>query len=128
MNLASVHHVSSKLPKRYQPLNAIRYRANVYISGPPVFDEDDWTKAQIGKGNYHISCRTTRCKLPNVDPQTGIADRNEPSTTMLRYRVIDQGSKSACLGMQVTPLQDGEIRVGDSVAVLEKGEHLFLKE
>jgi uncharacterized protein YcbX len=66
--------------------------------------------------------------LPNVDPETGIVDRNEPGITMRKYRVIDKGSTSPCLGMQVTPLGDGRITVGDQIAVLERGEHLFLKE
>ncbi|KAH7121214.1 MOSC domain-containing protein [Dendryphion nanum] len=128
MNLASVHDVSSKLPKGYSPLNALRYRANVYLTGPPAFNEDEWKKARIGSLECHISCRTTRCKLPNVDPETAITDRNQPSTAMLKYRVIDDGSKCACLGMQVTPLADGGIKIGDEVKVLERGEHHFLKE
>ncbi|ORY03644.1 MOSC domain-containing protein [Clohesyomyces aquaticus] len=127
MNLASVHHVSSQLPRGSKPLNALRYRANVYITGPPAFDEDNWAKLRIGDGAYHISCRTTRCKLPNVDPETGIADRNEPGTTMRKYRVIDEGSQSACLGMQVTPLKEGDVAVGDRVEVLGRGKHYFLK-
>ena len=128
MNLAAVHDVSSRQPKGYKPLNALRFRPNVLFTGPPAFDEDDWKKARIGKESYHISCHTTRCKLPNVDPEMAIADRNEPNTTMRKYRVIDQGSKSPCLGMQVTPLTDGRIRVGDEIEVLERGDHLFLKE
>jgi uncharacterized protein YcbX len=98
------------------------------ITGPPPFQEDDWTEARFGSIMCHISCHTTRCKLPNVDPETGIADRNQPGTTMLKYRVIDKGSKAACLGMQVTPLEDGEITVGQGVTVLQTGEHFFLKE
>jgi uncharacterized protein YcbX len=109
-------------------LNALRFRPNVFITGPAAFNEDDWKKARMGDGLYHLSCRTTRCKLPNVDPETGIPDKNEPGTTMRKYRVIDKGSPSACLGMQVTPLGTGELKVGDSIEVLERGEHLYLKE
>jgi hypothetical protein len=47
---------------------------------------------------------------------------------MRQYRVIDKGSKSACLGMQVSPLEDGGVAVGDEVEVLETGEHFFLKK
>jgi uncharacterized protein YcbX len=129
MNLASVHHVASELPETHKKqLSALRYRANIYITGPPPFDEDNWTGALIGKNKYHISCRTTRCKLPNVDPETGERDRSEPDSTMRRYRVVDQGSKSACLGMQVTPLEEGVVKVGDEVEVTSRGEHFFLKE
>lgn len=61
-----------------------------------------------------------------MDPETGIADRNEPMTTLRKYRIIDEGSKSACLGMQVTPLGDGEVKIGDHVEVMETGKHFFL--
>ncbi|KAJ4291792.1 hypothetical protein N0V90_009687 [Kalmusia sp. IMI 367209] len=126
-NLASIHDVSSKVPTRFRPLNALRYRPNIIFIGPPVFDEDNWKTARIGSLKLDISCRTTRCKLPNVDPLTGIADRNEPGTTMRKYRVIDKGSKAACLGMQVTPLEEGTICVGDEVVVLATGEHCFIE-
>ena len=63
-----------------------------------------------------------------MDPETGIADRNEPGSTLRQYRVIDAGSSSACLGMMVTPLGESEIRVGDYMEVVETGEHHFLKE
>ena len=48
---------------------------------------------------------------------------------MKKYRVIDGGSINPCLGMQVTPLvkEQGEIKVGDEVEVLARGEHFFLK-
>jgi uncharacterized protein YcbX len=128
MNLASVHDVSSRLPSGSPPLNVLRFRPNILIIGPPAFHEDDWTEARIGTSKYHISCRTTRCKLPNVDPDTGIADRNQPGTTMRKYRIIDPGSKSACLGMQVSPLGQGEVSVGDTVEVSQTGKHFFLKE
>ena len=146
LNLASVHDVASSLPRPPPPrefqlrqLNALRFRANIYITGPPAFHEDAWTRARIVPSpkasstssssspvDLHVSCRTTRCKLPNVDPETGIADRNEPGTTLRKYRIIDEGSKSACLGMMVTPLEEGEVRVGDYVEVVETGEHRFI--
>lgn len=134
LNLASVHDVADKIKRGEAPeekwkvptVNALRYRANIYFTGPPAFHEDHWKKAKIGSTSYHISCRTTRCKLPNVDPETGIADPNEPSTTMRKYRVIDEGSKNAVLGMQVTPLEAGEVKVGDAIEVLETGSHYFL--
>ncbi|KAF2035224.1 hypothetical protein EK21DRAFT_107350 [Setomelanomma holmii] len=143
LNLASVHDVASKLPRGTDLqqwvvplLNALRFRANIYITGPPAFHEDNWTRARISSATasssthesieMHVSCRTTRCNLPSVDLETGEADKNEPSTTLRKYRVIDEGSKSACLGMMVTPLSEGEIRVGDYVEVLETGKHFFL--
>lgn len=136
MNLATVHDVADKLTfnmmygketwkARLIMHNALRYRANVYITGPKAYEEDSWKRVKMGSTEYDFSCRTTRCKLPNVDPDTGIADPNEPSTTLRKYRIIDPGSKNPVLGMQITPLQDGEIKAGDSVELLETGEHHF---
>ncbi|KAH3952265.1 hypothetical protein HBI56_165870 [Parastagonospora nodorum] len=142
LNLASVHDVASKLPRQEGPwqlvvplLNALRFRANIYITGPPAFHEDAWLKARISSPNssyahdpldLNVSCRTTRCKLPNVDPETAIADRNEPYSTLRQYRIIDEGNKNPCLGMQVVPLQSGEVKVGDYIEVLESGNHLWI--
>ena len=143
INLASVHDVASKLPtdkpiskhvwqNQLTLLDALRFRANIYITGPPAFAEDTWKKAKITSTNdtssldLHVSCRTTRCKLPNVDPETAELDKNEPLTTLRSYRVIDEGSKNACLGMQVTPLSDGQVSIGDTIEVLGTGEHFFL--
>jgi len=61
-----------------------------------------------------------------VDPETGIADRNEPLTTLRSYRVIDEGHSSPCLGMHVTPLEQGVVHVGDVVEAVETGEHFHL--
>ncbi|KAF1832710.1 hypothetical protein BDW02DRAFT_640629 [Decorospora gaudefroyi] len=146
INLASVHDVASNLPSNkpkstydwqnhYTLLNALRFRANIYITGPPAFAEDAWKRAKLTSPdskpatsglNLHISCRTTRCKLPNVDPASAEMDRNEPLGTLRGYRVIDEGSKNACLGMQLTPLDEGSVAVGDCVEVLETGDHFFL--
>jgi len=119
MNLAAVHDVSSRLPRSYSPLTALRYRPNILFTGPRAFTEDDWTRIRVKDLGLYIACRTTRCKLPNVDPLTGTADRNEPGTTMRKYRIVDKESKSACLGIQAVPLDDGVLHVGDEIAVLE---------
>jgi uncharacterized protein YcbX len=46
---------------------------------------------------------------------------------MRKYRIIDKGSKAACLGMQVTPLDEGILTVGDKIEVLATGEHHFIE-
>jgi uncharacterized protein YcbX len=125
----------SPFEKQFPTINALRFRANIYITGPPAFHEDDWTRARISSPpssssetslDMYMACRTTRCKLPNVDPETGVADRNEPLSTLRSYRIIDEGSKNPCLGMMVVPLAAGEVRIGDYVEVLETGKHFFI--
>lgn len=78
---------------------------------------------------YHVACRTARCKLPNVDQNTGIRDANEPLTTLNRTRKVDKGAyPHPCLGMQMIPLfEQGILRVGDEINVLERGEHVYEK-
>ena len=131
-SLASIHYVASQLPKKWgifpQKLTALRYRANIYMTGPPPFTEDHWKKVEIGGLKYHISCRTTRCNLPCVNPETGEVDLKNLNTEMRKFRVIDEGSKAACLGVQSTPLEEGPIRIGDMIKVLETGKHFYLSK
>ncbi|KAF2145248.1 uncharacterized protein K452DRAFT_266000 [Aplosporella prunicola CBS 121167] len=130
LNLASIHDVASRLPKKTK-LDAIRFRANIYITGPAPYAEDAWKRIRIGTQQYHVSCRTARCTMPNVDPTTGARDRREPYTTMAEFRRIDPGAgKFPCLGMQMVPLsgEAGEICVGDEVGVEETGEHCYIPQ
>lgn len=73
-----------------------------------------------------------RCKLPNVNPDTGIRHNVEPDRTLRANREIDEGApKKGCLGMQVTPLFDkpesteSYLAVGMSIEVLQRGQHFF---
>ncbi|WPG99187.1 Hypothetical protein R9X50_00199800 [Acrodontium crateriforme] len=123
-------------------LDALRFRANIYITGTPAFAEDSWKKLTLGRrigrdekglfeteGEYHVACRTARCTLPNVDPETGLRDRNEPYAALNKTRKVDEGAyPHPVLGMQMLPMfEHGMIKVGDEVNVLETGEHRYEK-
>ncbi|KAF4245109.1 hypothetical protein CNMCM6805_006542 [Aspergillus fumigatiaffinis] len=107
--------------------------------GPEAFAEDHWkrilirptgAKSDADAGvEIHVACRTMRCRLPNVDPATGIRHASEPDRTLKSYRRIDPGDPTnACLGMQCVPaVQEFVIRVGDTVSLLETGEHWYIK-
>lgn len=104
------------------------------VTGPPPYAEDSWKEILINNLKYHVSCRTTRCELPNVDPTTGTADRQEPLRTLKRERgKVDVGaSPHPCLGMQMVPLLKGaggieRIRVGDEIEVVGTGEHCYVR-
>lgn len=152
MNLASVHDLSSRLAPGTLPLDVLRFRPNIIITGPQAYDEDDWKLINIGKkfrvtgsqayaeddwkmikfnreSRFIVCSRTSRCKLPNVHPITGVRDAIEPDKTMRSFRTIDAGAPNkACLGMQMVPAsEESEISVGDCVEVLKKGEHFFMK-
>lgn len=141
LSLSSIHSIEASIPatSTLKPhLDPLRFRANIYISGPPPFAEDSWKRIHLGlsqgedaveRGEYHIACRTARCTLPNVDPVTGVRDKQEPFETLKRTRVVDEGAKPhSSLGMSVLPLfERGMVRVGERVEVLERGVHVYEK-
>ncbi|CAZ80479.1 unnamed protein product [Tuber melanosporum] len=145
LNLASVRELNSRITDSIPRLDILRFRANIILSGPSPFTEDDWKKIRLGGYVYYagtlsfsspnnaitneqIACRTVRCKMPNVDPDTGERHMQEPDQTMRSYRAIDLGNKhGACLGMQLVPASAmGILRVGDGVDVLETGSHHYI--
>ncbi|KAH7276127.1 hypothetical protein B0J15DRAFT_476573 [Fusarium solani] len=160
-SLSSVHAVSSMLPVENQPLNALRFRANIWITGAPAFEEENWKRYRIlpkTAGSHtqakvapalSVVCRTSRCTMPNVDPNTGKFDtdkpaldrargRAQPSTTLVKYRTVEDGNPRALgyLGMHCVPedhsLSEAKsqktglyVQVGDEIEVLERGTHLY---
>ncbi|KJK60926.1 hypothetical protein P875_00042795 [Aspergillus parasiticus SU-1] len=144
-----------------QPLNAFRFRANLWITGAPAFDEESWKRYRIlPKGRdagpradvaptVSVVCRTSRCTMPNVNPETGVPSTDnhppekkrgkpQPSATLVKFRTVEDGNKSALgyIGMHCVP-EDRALRmaeeqekglyvaVGDEIEVLERGEHLY---
>jgi hypothetical protein len=77
-----------------------------------------------------------RCKLPNVDPATGIRHKVEPDNSLRKHRAIDAGAPGkGCFGMQLCPIfpstdkpEDMELslEVGMEIKVLERGQHWAL--
>lgn len=107
LSLSSVRDVGSRcadIPR----LSIRRFRANIIVQGPGAFEEDHWKRIVIGGVGggveIHTVCRTVRCRLPNVDPDTGVRHPSEPDRTLRGYRRIDPGCLAyACLGMQLVP-------------------------
>ncbi|KAL4927308.1 MOSC domain protein [Aspergillus undulatus] len=155
LSLSSVRDVNAHCAVDIPHLSIRRFRANVILQGPGKFEEDSWkvirfsssspsspSAAETETGNWwnndeneneglivHTACRTIRCKLPNVDPDTGFRHPTQPDRSLKAYRRIDQGDlTNACLGMQGVPaVREGRIRVGDRIEVLERGEHRYIK-
>jgi uncharacterized protein YcbX len=89
-SLSSVQALSLLLPAENQPLNALRFRANIWIAGAPAFEEETWKRYRIlpkkdarDRANVapkmSVVCRTSRCTMPNVDPNKGTFDEDTPS-------------------------------------------------
>jgi uncharacterized protein YcbX len=111
-------------------LSAARFRANLIITGPEAYHEDTWRRIKIGYYEYDVSCRTVRCKMPNVDQVTGERHPSEPDKTLRSFRSVDAGAPNlGCLGMQMVPVaKESALRVGDEITVLEVGEHEYIKQ
>jgi uncharacterized protein YcbX len=77
INLASVR----ELEKRWgQGLDPLRFRANVYIDDAEPFSELDWIghDVRLGAATARAVQRNGRCAATNVNPETGVRDRNVP--------------------------------------------------
>ncbi|KAL8831052.1 MAG: hypothetical protein Q9170_005461 [Blastenia crenularia] len=134
LGLASVEDLDRRLTNIvpwFPTTSASRFRANIYFRGAPAYAEDSWKRITIGQQIFHVVCRTVRCALPNTDQLTGKKHGSEPSRTMKTYRNIDPGAgkKKACMGMQMVPAaEQGSIKVGDKIVILEEGEHHYTPE
>jgi uncharacterized protein YcbX len=91
-NLASVQDVARQVRDDLPSLSIRRFRPNIIVSGGSAFDEDNWKRIRIGEHEIYCPCRTTRCKLPNVDPDTADRHQRQPSevSVNLEHRVLEQ--------------------------------------
>ncbi|KAI2607290.1 uncharacterized protein GGS25DRAFT_495139 [Hypoxylon fragiforme] len=150
MSLSSLQEFSKEVPKddALRELDVLRFRPNIILSGAPAYEEETWKQIRLKPGTsglyndavFHVSCRTVsdpRCKLPNVDPNTGIRHPSEPDKSLRTKRNVDEGAPLlGCLGMQLTPLFDpslgedreGWVAVGMTVEVEQLGNHVYTKQ
>jgi uncharacterized protein YcbX len=108
INLASVAALENAVGA---PVDPLRFRANVYVSGWPAWREFDLVGRQIAIGEsarLKIVKRIIRCAATDVDPDTGIRDLAIPPTLMRTFGHADFG----VYGEVVT---EGDIAVGDAV-------------
>ncbi|KAJ5460951.1 uncharacterized protein N7458_002503 [Penicillium daleae] len=153
-SLSTVHAVSVLLPIENQPLNALRYRANIWITGTPAYEEETWKRYCILSKSENwepratvvpklsVVCRTSRCIVPNVNLETGMPETDipppwkkrgkpQPSTTLVKHRTVENGNKMALgyIGMHCVPedldLKEAEIqKAGLYIAVSDEIEVL----
>ena len=108
INLASVKAIEDAVGR---PVNPLRFRANLYVTGWPAWSEFDLLEKTlaIGKARAKVVKRIVRCAATNVDPVTAQRDLEIPSTLQQRFGHGDCG-----IYAEVT--SDGEIAIGDSIA------------
>lgn len=111
INLASVADLENTIGA---PVDPLRFRANLYVTGWPAWQELDMVGRTLSIGDgmmgsgveVKIVKRIVRCAATNVDPATGVRDLAIPDTLMKTFGHADCG----VYAQVVTP---GAIAVGD---------------
>jgi len=109
---ASLQDLNSRLDS-VLPMN--RFRPNIVVKGCEAFAEDTWKRIKIGRVEMALVKPCPRCVVTTIDKET--LERNkEPLKTLSAYRNQEGG---AMFGMNVIPLNEGQIKVGMEVEILE---------
>jgi len=93
-----------------QPVDPLRFRANVYVDGLAAWQELEWENKPFSIGSLKVKgiLRTERCAATNVNPQTAERDMNLPQALRLGYGHMD-------MGLYCEVLEDGPIAKGDKL-------------
>jgi hypothetical protein len=112
INLASVAAIETMVEL---PVNPLRFRANLYLSGWPAWHEFDLVGESFAIGDVRLRVvkTITRCAAVNVDPDTAARDLEIPSALMRRL------GRNEC-GIFAEVVAAGTIGIGDKIAV-ERG-------
>jgi uncharacterized protein YcbX len=109
---ASLQDLNSKLDSAL-PMN--RFRPNLVVKNCEPFAEDTWKCIRIGGVEMAFVKPCPRCVVTTIDKET-LKKNKEPLKTLNTYRNQAGG---AMFGMNIIPLNEGEIKVGMGVEVLE---------
>jgi uncharacterized protein YcbX len=110
INLASVAALETAVG---QPVDPLRFRANLYVRGWPAWHEFEQLDREIHVGNkvrLKVVKRIVRCAATNVDPVTAARDLNIPKTLMQTFDHMD-------CGIYAEVIEGGEIATGDTLKV-----------
>jgi uncharacterized protein len=105
---SSLDDLNSRMQKAV-PMN--RFRPNIVFTGGDAFEEDFWNQVRVGNNRFAAVKQCARCVLPTVDQETGIMGK-EPLATLNTYR---KREAKVLFGMNLVPLDHGEIRIGDEL-------------
>jgi hypothetical protein len=95
------------------PINPLRFRPNLVLTGAPAWSELGWIgkTIRVGDAALEVVERTARCAATDVNPATGRRDLDIPAT-LLRSRGHSD------MGIYATVKSAGRIRAGDRVTVV----------
>lgn len=93
-----------------QPVDPIRFRANLYFAGGTPWQEFDWLGREltIGTARLRVLDKIDRCAATTVNPKTAERDLQIPRLLMDGFRHIE-------CGVYAQVLAPGEIAEGDTL-------------
>jgi uncharacterized protein len=96
------------------PVDPLRFRANLYVSGWPPWQEFELLDRTIAIGDARLRVvkRIVRCAAVNVDPETAARDLNIPQALMRRLGHAD-------CGVYAEVIAGGAIGIGDAIVAEE---------
>ncbi len=112
INLASVAAIETVVGA---PVDPLRFRGNIHVSGWPAWAEFDLVGEEIAIGpqaRAKVVKRIVRCAATNVDPATGMRDLAIPKSLMQAFGHMDCG-----IYAEVTV--GGDIAAGDEIAPVQ---------
>lgn len=110
------------------PIPVNRFRPNILVDGCEPFAEDLWKEIKINKLTFNGVKLCSRCKVPTINQENGIAS-NEPTETLMKFRSDEillptrKQQRKVYFGQNLVckeSLTDGKgkvIKVGDPVYV-----------
>jgi len=111
INLASVAAVETAAGA---PVNPLRFRGNLYVTGWPAWHEFSLLDRVLTMGEraqLKVVKRIQRCAATDVDPETGIRDLSIPRTLLENFDHTD-------CGVYAEVTAPGAIAIGDIVGAL----------
>ena len=91
----------------------LRFRANVYFSGAPAWQEHEWIDREllVGTARLRVFKRTVRCPATEVNPHTAERDANPVRELHAHYGHSD-------LGVHAEVIESGRMALGDALEVV----------
>jgi len=110
LNLNSVRDLEARVG---QPVDPLRFRANVHVEGLPAWVELDWPNRilRLGPVRLRVVKSIVRCAATHVDPVTGAVDIDLVPEL---YRLYGH----RFCGLYLSVLDNGPIAVGDPLEIL----------
>ncbi|CAE6945244.1 Fe-S protein [Vibrio sp. B1FLJ16] len=101
-----------------------QFRTNLVVADTKPFEEDSWKRIRIGEVEFESLKPCERCILTTVNTQRGtFRESKEPLKTLQQFRANERGG--VFFGQNLVALNEGIIRHGDKVEVLEYKEPEF---